>query len=120
MAAVLSRLRRLGTDAGESVTIPRSAYAYAGMTKNLTQPPPKADDRAQVLWHEVALASDEIARLVDNIPGLTVTGAETRSELERAAALLRAVSDILRRTQRRESARHAPANRSILGPDPLP
>jgi len=57
---------------------------------------------------------------VDNIPGLTVTGAETRSELERAAALLRAVSDILRRTQRRESARHAPANRSILGPDPLP
>jgi hypothetical protein len=90
------------------------------MTKNTTQPPPKSDDRAQTLWHEVALASDEIARIVDNIPGLTVMGAETRSELERAAALLKAVTDILRRTERRESARYAQVNRSILGPDPLP
>ena len=90
------------------------------MTKITTQPPPKSDDRAQALWHEVARASDEIARIIDNIPGLTVTGAETRSELERAAALLQAVTDILRRTERREGARHASFNRSILGPDPVP
>ena len=81
--------------------------------------PPRVDERAQALWQEVANASDEIAAIVDNIPGLTVMGAETRSELERAAALLRAVADILRRTERREGARHARVNRSILGPDPM-
>jgi ABC-type transporter Mla subunit MlaD len=80
----------------------------------------RVDDRAQALWQEVATASDEIATLVDNIPGLTVMGAETRSELERAAALLKAVADILRRTERREGARYARENRSILGPDPIP
>lgn len=81
---------------------------------------PKMDPLAQSLWQEVAAASDEIAALVDRIPGLTVTGVETRNELERAAALLQAVADILRRTERREGARYATVNRSILGPDPIP
>ena len=80
----------------------------------------KMDPVAQSLWHEVAMASDEIAAIVDRIPGLTVTGVETRNELERAAALLKAVAEILRRTERREGGRHALVNRSILGPDPVP
>ena len=80
----------------------------------------KIDPEAQSLWHEVAKASDEVAATVDSIPGLTVTGVETRNELERAAALLKAVAGILRRTERREGARHAKVNRSILGPDPIP
>ena len=80
----------------------------------------KVDPEAQTLWHEVATASDEVAAIIDRIPGLTVTGIETRNELERAAALLKAVTGILRRTERREGARHAPVNRSILGPDPIP
>lgn len=79
---------------------------------------PKLDAEAQTLWHAVAEASDEVATLVDQIPGLTVMGVETRNELERAAVLLEAVADILRRTERRESKRYAPQNRSILGPDP--
>jgi len=86
----------------------------------ITVAPLRVDERAQTLWQDVANASDEIATLVDNIPGLTVMGAETRSELERAAALLQAVADILRRTERREGARYARVNRSILGPDPTP
>lgn len=81
---------------------------------------PKIDPDAQSLWHEVATASDEVAAIVDRIPGLTVTGVETRNELERAAALLRAVAGILQRTERREGARHATVDRSILGPDPIP
>jgi ABC-type transporter Mla subunit MlaD len=81
---------------------------------------PKLDAVAQSLWQEVAEASDQVAALVDNIPGLTVTGAETRSELERAAALLKAVAEILGRTERREGSRYAKTNRSILGPDPVP
>ena len=81
---------------------------------------PKMDTEAQVLWHEVATASDEVAAIIDRIPGLTVTGFETRNELERAAALLKAVATILGRTERREGTRHAPVNRSILGPDPVP
>jgi len=81
---------------------------------------PKLDAEAQSLWHEVAVASDEVAAIVDRIPGLTVTGVETRNELDRAAALLKAVADILRRTERREGARHASVNRSILGPDAVP
>ena len=81
---------------------------------------PKMDLEAQSWWHEDATASDEVAAIVDRIPGLTVTGVETRNELERAAALLQAVADILRRTERREGARHAKINRSILGPDPVP
>lgn len=81
---------------------------------------PKMDLEAQSWWHEVATASDEVAAIVDRIPGLTVTGVETRNELERAAALLQAVADILRRTERREGARHAKVDRSILGPDPVP
>jgi hypothetical protein len=80
----------------------------------------KMDLEAQSLWHEVATASDEVAAIVDRIPGLTVTGVETRNELERAAALLKAVADILRRTERREGTRYAKVNRSILGPDPVP
>jgi hypothetical protein len=80
----------------------------------------KVDPEAQSLWHEVATASDEVAAIIDRIPGLTVTGVETRNELERAAALLQAVAGILRRTERREGARYAPVNRSVLGPDPLP
>jgi hypothetical protein len=80
----------------------------------------KMDTVAQSLWHEVATASDEVAAIVDRIPGLTVAGVETRSELERAAALLQAVAVILRRTERREGARHAKVNRSVLGPDPVP
>jgi hypothetical protein len=80
----------------------------------------KMDSEAQALWHEVATASDEVAAILDRIPGLTVTGVETRNELERAAALLNAVAGILRRTERREAARHAAVNRSILGPDPVP
>jgi hypothetical protein len=80
---------------------------------------PKMDPEAQSLWHEVATASDEVAEIVDRIPGLTVAGVETRNELERAAALLKAVAGILRRTERREGARYAPVNRSILGPDPV-
>ena len=80
----------------------------------------KMDPEAQSLWHEVATASDEVAAMVDRIPGLTVTGVETRNELERAAALLKAVAGILRRTERREGARYAPVDRSILGPDPIP
>jgi hypothetical protein len=83
-------------------------------------PVPKIDPEAQSLWHEVAKASDEVAAIVDRIPGLTVMGVETRNELERAAALLEAVAGILRRTERREGARHAKENRSILGPDPIP
>jgi hypothetical protein len=79
----------------------------------------KMDPLAQSLWHEVASASDEVAAIVDRIPGLTVTGVETRNELERAAALLQAVAVILRRTERREGARYAAVNRSILGPDPI-
>ena len=74
---------------------------------------PKMDAEAQSLCHEVATASDEVAAIVDRIPGLTVTGVETRNELERAAALLEAVAGILRRTERREGARHAKENRSI-------
>jgi hypothetical protein len=81
---------------------------------------PKFDAQAQALWQEVAEASDLVATIVDNIPGLTVAGAETRSELERAAALLRAVADILKRTERREGSRYATTNRSVLGPDPVP
>jgi hypothetical protein len=81
---------------------------------------PKLDPVAQALWHEVATASDEVAAILDRIPGLTVTGVETRNELERAAALLQAVAGILRRTERREGARHATVDRSILGPDPVP
>lgn len=81
---------------------------------------PKMDPVAQSLWHEVATASDEVAAIVDRIPGLTVTGVETRNELERAAALLKAVAGILQRTERREGARYAQVNRSILGPDPVP
>jgi hypothetical protein len=77
------------------------------------------DAEAQSLWHEVATASDEVAAIMDRIPGLTVTGFETRNELERAAALLKAVAVILRRTERREGTRHAQVNRSILGPDPV-
>jgi hypothetical protein len=80
----------------------------------------KMDPEAQSLWHEVAKASDDVAAIVDSIPGLTVTGVETRNELERAAALLKAVAVILRRTERREGARYAKMNRSILGPDPAP
>jgi hypothetical protein len=80
---------------------------------------PKFDAQAQALWQEVAESSDLVATIVDNIPGLTVAGAETRSELERAAALLKAVADILKRTERREGSRHATTNRSILGPDPV-
>jgi len=80
----------------------------------------KMDPVAQSLWHDVATASDEVAAIVDRIPGLTVTGVETRNELERAAALLKAVAAILGRTERREGARYAPVNRSILGPDPVP
>jgi hypothetical protein len=80
---------------------------------------PKMDAEAQSLWHEVAMASDEVAAIVDRIPGLTVTGVETRNELERAAALLTAVAAILRRTERREGARYATVDRSILGPDPV-
>jgi hypothetical protein len=78
------------------------------------------DPEAQSLWHEAAAASDEVAAIIDRIPGLTVTGMETRNELERAAALLKAVAVILGRTERREGARYAPVNRSILGPDPCP
>jgi hypothetical protein len=78
------------------------------------------DLEAQSLWHEVATASDDVAAIIDRIPGLTVTGVETRNELERAAALLKAVARILQRTERREGARHAKINRSILGPDPIP
>jgi hypothetical protein len=81
---------------------------------------PKLDPVAQELWHEVATASDEVAAILNRIPGLTVTGVETRNELERAAALLQAVAGILRRTERREGARYAAVNRSILGPDPIP
>jgi hypothetical protein len=81
---------------------------------------PKLDPAAQELWHEVATASDEVAAILNRIPGLTVTGVETRNELERAAALLQAVAGILRRTERREGARYATVNRSILGPDPAP
>jgi len=81
---------------------------------------PKLDSAAQSLWYDVATASDEVAAIIDRIPGLTVTGVETRNELERAAALLKAVADILRRTERREGARYAAVNRSILGPDPVP
>ena len=81
---------------------------------------PKMDPEAQSLWHEAAAASDEVAAIIDRIPGLTVTGMETRNELERAAALLKAVAVILGRTERREGARYAPVNRSILGPDPVP
>ena len=80
----------------------------------------KMDPEAQSLWHEVATASDEVAALINRIPGLTVTGIETRNELERAAALLKAVAGILGRTERREGARYATVNRSILGPDPAP
>jgi hypothetical protein len=80
---------------------------------------PKMDPLAQSLWQEVAAASDEVAAIVDRIPGLTVAGVETRNELERAAALLKGVADILRRTERREGARYATVNRSILGPDPV-
>ncbi len=86
----------------------------------ITVATPKFDACAQALWQEVAEASDLVATIVDNIPGLTVAGAETRSELERAAALLKAVADILRRTERREGSRYASTNRSILGPDPVP
>ena len=81
---------------------------------------PRLDSVAQELWHEVATASDEVAAILDRIPGLTVTGVETRNELERAAALLKAVAGILRRTERREAARYAAVNRSVLGPDPVP
>lgn len=80
----------------------------------------KLDPVAQSLWYDVATASDEVATIIDRIPGLTVTGVETRNELERAAALLKAVAGILRRTERREGARYAAVNRSILGPDPVP
>jgi len=80
----------------------------------------KLDAAAQSLWYEVAMASDEVATIVDRIPGLTVTGVETRNELERAGALLKAVAGILRRTERREGARYAKDDRSILGPDPVP
>jgi hypothetical protein len=80
---------------------------------------PKYDVQAQGLWQEVAEASDLVSTIVDSIPGLTVAGTETRSELERAAALLKAVAGILQRTERREGSRHSPTNRSILGPDPV-
>jgi hypothetical protein len=86
----------------------------------ITVATPKYDVQAQTLWQEVAEASDLVSSVVDSIPGLTVAGAETRSELERAAALLKAVVGILQRTERREGSRHATTNRSILGPDPVP
>jgi hypothetical protein len=83
-------------------------------------PGPKMDLVAQSLWYEVATASDEVAAIVERIPGLTVTGVETRNEMERAAALLKAVAGILRRTEQREGSRYATVNRSILGPDTVP
>src|SRR5690242_18986701 len=102
-----------GWDASRPRAAGRRGWARLGEAYILAPPPgyprrmaqitvasPKVDERAQTLWQEVAAASDEIAAIVDNIPGLTVTGAETRGELERAASLLKAVADILRRTER--------------------
>src|ERR1700751_5016133 len=74
----------------------------------------KMDLEAQSLWHEVATASDEVAAIVDRIPGLTVTGVETRNELERAAALLKAVAGGLRGNQPRPGGRSAPGDHTIL------
>jgi hypothetical protein len=94
--------------------------ATQATTSTISVATPKFDAQAQVLWQEVAEASDLVSTIVDSIPGLTVAGAETRSELERAAALLKAVAGILQRTERREGSRYAATNRSILGPDPVP
>jgi hypothetical protein len=103
--------------AGRAAQAPRGKFERMSTVSSTSL---KMDPDAQSLWHEVATASDEVAAIIDRIPGLTVTGVETRNELERAAALLKAVAGILRRTERREGARYAPANRSILGPDPVP
>ena len=115
----VSRKTRLPVPhAGKDADAPRRENSHTMSTVVSTGV--KIDSEAQSLWHEVATASDEVAAIVDRIPGLTVTGVETRNELERAAALLKAVAGILRRTERREGARYAPVNRSILGPDPTP
>jgi hypothetical protein len=105
-------------EAGAATRPVVSAATHTTMNK-ITVVTPKYDVQAQALWQEVAEASDLVATIVDNIPGLTVAGAETRSELERAAALLKAVAGILQRTERREGSRYASDNRSILGPDPV-
>jgi len=99
---------------------PKESKGHFARMSTVISTGPKLDPEAQSLWHEVATASDEVAAIVDRIPGLTVTGVETRNELERAAALLKAVAGILQRTERREGARYATVNRSILGPDPVP
>jgi hypothetical protein len=99
---------------------PAASSAASSPSTRIAVAAPKYDVQAQALWQEVAEASDLISTIVDSIPGLTVAGAETRSELERAAALLRAVAGILQRTERREGSRYAATNRSILGPDPVP
>lgn len=99
---------------------PSAPSASQTTANKITVAAPKYDPEAQALWQEVAQTSDLVSTIVDNIPGLTVAGAETRSELERAAALLKAVAGILQRTERREGSRYAATNRSILGPDPVP
>jgi hypothetical protein len=97
-----------------------ASSAAPALSTRIAVAAPRYDVQAQALWQEVAEASDRVASIVDSIPGLTVAGAETRSELERAAALLKAVAGILQRTERREGSRYASTNRSILGPDPVP
>jgi hypothetical protein len=98
---------------------PGASSAAPALSSRIAAAAPKYDAQAQALWQEVAEASDLVSTIVDSIPGLTVAGAETRSELERAAALLKAVAGILQRTERREGSRYAVTNRSILGPDPV-
>ncbi len=108
-----------GEPKGEAAAAPSAPLAQPTTMNKITVAAPKYDVQAQALWQEVAEASDLVSTIVDSIPGLTVAGAETRSELERAAALLKAVAGILQRTERREGSRYATTNRSILGPDPV-
>jgi len=57
------------------------------MDKVVTPP----DDAARALWHGVATASDTIADMVDQIPGCSVRGNDTRGELQQAQVLLDAL-----------------------------
>jgi hypothetical protein len=53
------------------------------------------------LWSEVAAKSEEIGKLIDNIPGAGVQGEATRSELALTLELLIEAATLLESTAKR-------------------
>lgn len=62
---------------------------------------PAADKRAVDLWDKVADKSDEIGKLIDNIPGIGVQGEATRNELALTLELLIKAATLLESTFKR-------------------